>query len=256
MPVIKVAVWDDPMIEALHQSWTSESGVTIEVLVLSAEDAERAVLLEDVDIALLPSTQVLLRLQSLDILSESAISTWRNEKVLIERPTVSPPDHLFIKSGPRNEVFDLVSNVILKEHYRYSVERESNSSGHSLANGRVAGSTLSVQPADTDYSIEQYLDVSQEWYELVNYPMVWALFVTAKNNVTDILIKGIREWVTVLYSEAVDEFISDDGELSDLIRPRLDDLAIASLTELCDYMFHYGVAPNSPVFTLVDIETE
>lgn len=256
MPVIKVAVWDDPINEALHQSWTSESGLTIEVIVLSAEDAERAVLREDVDIALLPSAQALLRVQSLDILSESAISTWRNEKVLIERPTVSPPDRLYINAGPRDQIFDLVSAVILKEHYRYVVERESNASGDSLANGRKAGLTLSVQPADTNYTIDQYLDISQEWYELVNYPMVWALFVSAKNNVSDRLIKGIREWVTVLYSEAADEFISDDGDMSDEIRPRLDDLAIASLTELCDYMFYYGMAPNIPVFTLVEIENE
>ena len=263
MPVIRVAVWDDEIAKSLHQSWSSGSSLVMEVVVLSPEKAERAVLREEVDAALLPSTHALSRIESLDILAESAISTWRNGGVLIDRPTNDPSGSVFIKSTERDPVFDLAAAIILKEHYGYSIDRESDpsravSAVPAAASERTATSaaTLSVLSPNTEYDLVQHLDISQEWYELVNYPMVWGLFVTAKNNATDELIKGIREWMTVVYAEAVDEFLTEEGDMSDRVRPRLDDLAIASLTELCDYMFFYGATSAVPVFSPVEIQEE
>jgi chorismate dehydratase len=258
MSVIRVAVWDDAIVSDLHKNWSSED-VAVEVVVLSAEHAERAVLREEVDVALLPSTQALSRVESLDILAESAISTWRNSGVLVNRPVQEPPARLLISESARDSVFDLAAAVILKEHYHYSVERETDPSRVVPADesrSGVDGQNYSVLPASTPFDLASHLDISQEWYELVNYPMVWGLFVAAKHSATDEMIKGVRQWLAVLYSDAIDEFITDEGDMSERIRPRLDDLAIASLTELCDYMFYCGATPEVPVFKPVEIVVE
>ena len=65
MSTLRVAVWDDPITTELHDGFQLPSGLTVEVRVLPADEAETALVRGDVDVALLPSIQVLLRRESL-----------------------------------------------------------------------------------------------------------------------------------------------------------------------------------------------
>jgi len=96
------------------------------------------------------------------------------------------------------------------------------------------------------------MDVGREWYELTNYPMVWGLFVMrrdqATDNVTEALVDGRQAaednrdvWIMAQEtSERLGEFYRED------LRSALDRLAIASLTELRQFMFYYDLTDEVP----------
>ena len=107
--------------------------------------------------------------------------------------------------------------------------------------------TSSIQhgPADA-LGLEQdplVLDLGREWHELAHYPMVWALYVCARGAATPATVAEIRalareaERVASTWedrtSPAVHQFFARDLQL------RLDDVALASLTQIGEYLYYY-----------------
>src|SRR5690606_33470111 len=86
------------------------------------------------------------------------------------------------------------------------------------------------------------MDLGREWFELANYPMVWGVFAATKGSITNERIIALRDAVSRLdalresRSRTIeDEFVRDFVE--NQVRLRLDDLAVASLTELYNYVY-------------------
>jgi predicted solute-binding protein len=100
------------------------------------------------------------------------------------------------------------------------------------------------------------LDLAREWFELVAYPFVWALFVTRRDGSRPDIIRSVRDAILNLEMRrgawARDANLSkQEQELYEtVLRYRFDDLAVASLTELCEYLFYYGVVSELPQFVL------
>jgi predicted solute-binding protein len=106
------------------------------------------------------------------------------------------------------------------------------------------------------------IDIGREWYELANYPMVWGLYVTKRDQSTDEMIEALiasgeaadenRDvWVQAQETTAtLNEFYRED------LRTGLDKLAIASLTEFRQYMFYYDVTEDIPDLPLVYLDED
>lgn len=94
------------------------------------------------------------------------------------------------------------------------------------------------------------MDLGQEWYELANYPMVWGFFAARKGEATPEMMLALRDAAAVAeqtresaatdVSPELHHFISDD------LRTRFDDLAVASLTEYRQYLFYENVLTDVP----------
>lgn len=251
---IKIAIWDTPF-TALATTALRETG-SAEVVSGTVVDVEVMLRAGRVDMALLPTDRVLMAGDEFDVLPAVGISTWSNPfatLVLEEGLPVSEgthPPELHIRCHPDGALVGLVAQIILKEHYgmiaKVTPPLENDSLGGPLdllATSAPSDSPSSQSDAEPSPRIE--LDLGQEWFELANYPMVWAAFVMRKGEVADAHIQLVRDALVALDEDRRARVLasgaSEDMQQFELneLRLRMDDLAIASLTELGEYMYFY-----------------
>ena len=257
---MRLAIWDLPPAEFLVSGFTS--GATsnpFDILRYRPEECAQRLIQGDVDIALLPSTLALQAADSVDVIPSVGLVSWKY-----------PYARLVWRGGlheyPKTVAYDrrvsqerFVARVIMQEHYgeepafvpydglspRELLDTEEDAA-------LLVGNDVPAMEVDT-FS----MDIGREWYELTNYPMVWGLFVMrrdqATDEVTEALVDGRKAaeanrevWVMAQETSArLGEFYRDH------LRSALDRLAIASLTELRQYMFYYDLTDEVPDLPLV-----
>ena len=158
----------------------------------------------------------------------------------------------------------LVTRIILHEHYQVDpafVPYEDRSPKGLL--GTDEDAALLTGPEVPSLQPEPFtMDIGREWYELVNYPMVWGLYVTKRDRATDERIEALiasgeaadenRDvWVQAQETTAsLNEFYRED------LRTGIDKLAIASLTEFRKYLFYYDVTEDVPDLPFVYLDED
>jgi chorismate dehydratase len=106
------------------------------------------------------------------------------------------------------------------------------------------------------------LDLGQEWYELAGYPMLWGVFAMRKGEVTPEVIENIGLLVRTSDSRRdvwlqANESSPDVHEFfSDSLRVGFDDLAVASLTELRQYLYYHDLLDDLIELPVVFLESE
>ena len=232
---VRVAVWNDPLTSWLCAPVDPRGGVSV-ALVGTASEAGAALERGEVDAALLPSSIALGALDRFDILSEVALSSWETSSLAaLPETAVTGAGPVQIDPGGRDELAALVARVVLRENYGRAVagpEHEAVERTHFLDSGEQSDPSA-------------LLDLGQEWYELTSYPMVWGVLVSKRGAVTNRMLQSVRDWM-LAREEA---YGKEDGSAA--LRFRLDDLAVAGLTELCDYLYYYGMVDQIPVFSPV-----
>jgi chorismate dehydratase len=264
MQTMHLAVWNYAPSDFILSGFTSGS-VPSPFEIVRQEPARCADMLREntVDVAMLPTVEVLRDPEAFDVVPAVALSTWRYPFArLILRDGLERPATTVVYD-PQYEQEHQVARLILEEHYRMSPHFEArpglgpaqlleeSADGSLIVGGEVA--TLQLEGL--------VLDLGQEWFELANYPMVWALFATLKGRMLPEIILGIRDsaraaeaqrrlWIRAQETSAsLYEFYRED------LRVRLDDVAIASLTELRHYLFFHealGEMPEIPFVFLPD----
>jgi hypothetical protein len=123
----------------------------------------------------------------------------------------------------------------------------------------LTGPEAATFDADGDRLV---VDIGREWYELTNYPMVWGLFVTKRGRATNALIDGLvamrraSEAGRAAWIEAQDLPPGHEAIFRDDLRSALDKLAVASLTELRQYLFYYGETEEVPDLPFVYLDKD
>lgn len=264
---MRLATWNHPAAEFLVSGFTSGAVPNPFIIERHAPEVCAARFVSgDVDIALLPSMLALQASEGIDVVAGAGLVSWKY-----------PYARLVWKGGlsdfPRTVSYNrrvaqerFVARLIMHEHYGVDPEfvaYEDASKEDLIATGDDAAliTGVDVPTFQTDaFSI----DIGREWYELVNYPMVWGLFVTKRGAATKPVIEALiasakaaeenRDlWVQSQEMPAVlHEFFQDD------LRTGLDRLAIASLTALRKYLFYYDVTEEivDIPFAYVDDEDE
>jgi hypothetical protein len=196
--------------------------------------------------ALLASLDVIEASDQLEVMPSVAVSSWKYPFARVHLPggLARPPARMIVAASARQEVF--VAKVILSEHYGARPEGIRASADDVAASGDECRLWVGDDVPLMDLEGVS-LDLGQEWYELVNYPMVWGLFATLKGSSRPVMLRVLQQLAAGVESarsgmssasgmpDSVLEFYHDD------LRMSLDDLAVAGLTELQDYAFFHDL---------------
>ncbi len=251
---MRIAAWDNPVNEPLIRALEEAFSGTVERC--SLVDVLQHVLDGRADVALVPSDQALSSQDDVDMLPAVSVSSWTNPWTTLVVGDQLGAATMGIMHAPEGRSSALLAGLVLKEHYNTVValhEQPTLPEGladHALVTvpleSTESESGAAVLPAE-DATEGVALDLGQEWSEMAGYPFVWSLFVGRKDEDHAHSIRLIRDVIKRLDQERVErerawemDEVSSDFFLNHL-RVALDDLAIASLTQLCDHLFFYGI---------------
>ncbi len=233
---MQLAIWDVPLTKCLETAAESLSG---QIEKHSAPYCTELLRQRQVDIALLPVTTVLTAIEEFDIIPGGAISSWEYPFAWLHVHQGLQQAKV-LKSAPGQKLEEFMTRVILKEHYGQKIQVTFD--GHSDID-LVSGSIPLSHTDDPNI-----LDLGQEWYELAQYPMVWGVYACLKEIGTDLMIQWLMELTKK--AEIVTQEWGTQSELpeskffSESLRLRMDDVTIAGLTSIRDYMYYYGMTED------------
>jgi predicted solute-binding protein len=251
---MRIAAWNHPVNESVILALEESFPGAVERL--SLMDTLQALLDNRVDVALIPSDQALSSQKEVDILPAVGVSSWSNPWMTLVVGEQLGASTMGIMHAPEGRSAALLAGLVLKEHYNTVValhEKPALPQGlaeHALVTVPLEdaseGDGAGVIPA-TDESEGVALDLGMEWSELAGYPFVWSLFVGRKDENHEDAIRQLRDVIALLDQNRVElerkwdmDDVSSDFFLNQ-VRLAVDDLAIASLTQLCDHLFYYGI---------------
>jgi len=260
-----VAIWDEAPVELFASAVAErDPGAPLSIERHTRSECLSLLMNGQVDVALLSTLDVLQHTDELDVFPAVAYSTWANPytRIILNSGFESPVQRLVVSD--RFELEGWVARIVLSEHYGSVPER--------IEVGTPTESSLQDQKADAVLIVGNdvpgtrtdriTMDLGQEWYELANYPMVWGLFAAKKGRATKDMIQVLRDtirkadegreaWVEAqnLPEEIASFYLQD-------VRVRFDDLAVASLTELRQYLFYEDVLDEIPDLPLVAYEDD
>jgi predicted solute-binding protein len=260
-----LAIWDYPPAEFLVSGFTSGAVASpFQIKRYRPEECAKLLVEGDADVALLPTMLALQASDAIDVIPSVGLISWKY-----------PYARLVWKGGlhdfPETVAYDrriaqerFVTRVIMQEHYGVEpvfVPYDDRTPQQLLDTPEDAA--LLVGPRVPSMQPEPFtIDIGREWYELVNYPMVWGLFVTQRDAANDEIIESLiasaqsaednRDvWVQAQETTpALNEFYRED------LRSGIDKLAIASLTELRKYLFYYDITDEVPDVPFVYLDED
>jgi len=248
--MIHLALWDTLPGDLLESGFSQElDSDSINIIRDGSKGCEELLQTSQVDIAMIPAVSVLKNTSLYDVYPVLALSSWAFPfvQLILKEGLRRPVSQVAYQHGYDQEKF--VAQLILTEHYQQQV----SFSGYDTLTGKQIetlgeDACLLVGRDVPDHSYAGLaLDLGQEWYELANYPFVWSLFVSRRdtaqpqwltllNRVAERLDDSKSEWIRAQkMSPKTRSFFENE------LRTRLDDLAVASLTELQQYLFYFDL---------------
>lgn len=237
---MRLAIWETPFAEPVGNAFGSVPGVSVfrgsSVEVVSRLASDQA------DVALVPADHALTVSDDVDILPAVAVSMWRAESARLVLPNGLGSPICTLLTGPDALFMTLLARIVLKENYGKQVLIHDR--------GDIDLNPPWMPTVVAEGEGEPYeLDLVQEWSEIAHYPLVAGLFIAGKGRATSELIRNVRDIVV-----AYDEMRSEEDR--NLVRLRLDDVAVASLSELADYLFYYNLTPEIQGFSFASLDDE
>lgn len=240
-----VALWDFPPTDCLFAAAESQA---LEVERAGGEACTQLLLERQVDVAFLPSTVVLGNTDIFAVLPGAAVSTWAYPfaRIVLRRGL----GHVQSVAYHGTDAMEaLLARISFQEHYGLAPAFVPIPGGSldALLQATEDASLLVGRDIPALPETGVMLDLGREWFELAQYPMVWGLFVTLRESASPAALDA----VTALAAEA--ERLAAAWAGADSISPilrgfyaqdvrfRLDDLAIAGLTSLREFLYYYKV---------------
>jgi chorismate dehydratase len=253
---LTLAIWDNPAAAFLVSGLDSSPlAGRFEIKTVSQTDALDVLRGGRVDVALISTLDALVEHETVDVLPAVALSSWSYPLARVRLPggLTDKPGRLIADVRFRQEAF--LASLVLREHYRMMPEI--------AVSGEASDARLEVGSFDDDASSEDLvLDLGQEWFELSGYPMLWGVFAMRKGEVTPEIIEDVGTLVRTSdarralwlqaneSSPAVHEFFGES------LRVGFDDLAVASLTELRQYLYYHDLLDDVTELPVVFLESE
>ena len=209
------------------------------------------------DIAAMPTLDVLRMADDLSVLPSVAVSSWSYPyaRLLLKSDLGDPISTVAFEPTAQQEV--VLARLVLREHYGITPSFVPVPEATAALVGPYDAVLVTGASAPTVWAPGVALDLGQEIYELTQYPMVWALFVTRVGEATPEMLRAVKRaaaeaeanraaWLrTMETTPALAEFYGTD------LRVRYDDLVTASLTEITDLLYQQNVLEDSPEIPLV-----
>ena len=242
-----IALWDEAALDYLSRAASELSGkLPIQVTHASRRGCRDAVIKGTAQIALIPIFQAFREAELFDVIPAVSLSSWGNPfvRLLVKEQLGGSIETVAIDPVYAQEA--LLAKIILKEHYGAEPVFQPIQHLTEKSLSEVQEDSILVihdAPEDIQYTGLQ-LDLGRDWFELTHYPMVWGVFVMSKGTATDEAVQTLRTLAqyTELYSKewvAESNLFEETGAFfSDSVRYRLDDLAVAGVTALQDYLYY------------------
>ncbi len=244
---MRLTIWNNPVTAPVLEGLKDAFGDSV-------SGAPRDQVLADLksgltDVALIPTDVAFSSSDEFDLLPAVAISSWNNPFAWLKVETGLSVKELKILHSEEGKLSALLSAIVLKEHYGISAAL---SEQDEMPAGMRDYEILSVEDGGDVEAVKDsiLLDLGQEWFEMANYPFVWALFAMRKGEADSATIEAIRDAVISidlnrvgLVSRWKDDVVMESYFLNDL-RLRLDDLAVASLVELSEHLYYVGATTD------------
>lgn len=260
-----LAIWNYPPAEFLVSGFTSGAVPNpFRIKRYRPEECAAKLVQDEVDVALLPTMLALQASDAIDVIPSVGLASWDYPyaRLVWSGGLHDFPDTIAYDRRVAQE--RVLTRIVLQEHYSVDptfVPYDDRSPTELLDTEDDAA--LLVGPNVPPLQPEPFtIDIGQEWYELANYPMVWGLFVTKRDQATDELIEALISsgeaadenrsvWVQAQETTAsLNEFYRED------LRTGIDKLAVASLTEFRKYLFYYDITEDIPDLPFVYLDEE
>ena len=240
---MKIALWDEPI---LHYFRKGFEDLSMEVVAASRRQCRDLLVRGKVDIALVPTLTLLKERDLFDVLPAVALSSWSNPFTRLYTRNAFGEAIQSVAVNPEYAQEALLIKIVLEEHYgvEASFQPQMDVSLQSVAENKVEAALVVSTSFEKVDDVPFSLDLGQDWYELTHYPMVWGAFVMSQDNATDEAVKLLRNVARYVEKHTADwsqeESLSEDltAFFSKNIRYRLDDMAIASMTSIQDYLYY------------------
>ncbi len=267
--MVRLAIWDTLPAEFFISGLSAGAvrlPVALEIVRCSAPEALEQLLSGEVDVALVPTLDVLLHNDEVDALPAVALSSWKHPYArIVLRQGFMQIGSLALDPRYAQEAF--IAQVVLQEHYGQTPQPVAyeDATRDELLRGDEDACLLVGNDVPALQTGLLTLDLGQEWYELANYPMVWGLFAVRRGEGNPVLVKTLRRLARA--AEAQREIWAQTREMTpelhayflENLRLRLDDLAMASLTEFREYLFYFQITdevPDLPLYTIPEDEED
>ncbi|MCY4233834.1 MAG: hypothetical protein OXE59_08885 [Bacteroidetes bacterium] len=239
---MQLAFWNFPPTECLQ---VAADSLGIDSERLDASRCKDLLYQNQVDLALLPITVALNASDELDIIPGGAVSSWRYPfaQIHIHSDLYQAKT---LQSSPDQVLEEFMARVILKEHYGRDVK---------IVTRQSADVQLLLEDSvQFDLDSNDTLDIGQEWFELSQYPMVWGVYCCLNGNgtdaMTDLLNQLTHEAEVTAHGWEASLSMPTNNFFRESLRLRLDDVAIAGITAIRDFMYYYGLTEELPPFSI------
>lgn len=186
---------------------------------------------KQVDVGLIPAYYVMAAGREVQVIPGGAISSWSFPYALLQLSGPLMKVRTFVCTTTQMQEA-LMTRVILKEHYGVDVTPVSEGPADALLHTGRSCNSLAQD--------SKVLNLGQEWFELLQYPMVWALFTCAADTASPAMVAAIKALAQKAEHNIRATQIESGQPPRVDIRLRLDDLVLAGLTGLQEYMYYYG----------------
>jgi len=239
---VRIALWAiDPF--TASQERFSELGWSVRFV--SPCDCGRALLEGEVDVALIPSIEVLGNTAAYTVLPGVAFASKRRFPyvgLLMGRPVV---EIRTIRPTPDAEPFYGLASVVLREQYdcRTTMVRDGE-----------ADSMLLFGADAADAGGETLIDIGLEWFELTGSPLVWGFFTVRPGTIPDAELAAVQD---ELASALISDRKTPSPQSTEEPAARADLLATydpevsEGIDELAHYLFYVGILDDIPALRLM-----
>ena len=242
---MRLAVWPVDPARALGAALLG-AGVT-EVVELEPHQAQAALRAGTVDLALVPTLDVLRGADGLDLLPGLSLTGERSPRrtlgVAVALDAIET-----IGFDPRDAQEALLTQLVLKEHYGTAPVFRLVEPGTSAADALGANGTA-LLPLGTELPDGAFeIDPALEWLELTLRPYVWGLVAGLEDAVTPGEAKRLSDAVA---ATPPGDALRDDGVA--VYQLSLDGYAVDGLREAAEYLFATGTLPEIPELAFLEL---
>ena len=242
-----IAFWDEAALDFLSRAASELSGdLPVDVVRASRRECRDAVVKGTAQVALIPILQAFREVELFDVLPAVSFSSWANPFVRLRIGEKLDHSIHSVAIDPLYAQEALLAKVILKEHYGAEPVFQPVMKLQKNHQSDIQEDAALIVHNSIDIGGQNgfEIDLGRDWFELTHYPMVWGVFVMSKGSANDEAVRTLRtiaqyaehyskEWTASSnYTEEVGSFYEEG------VRYRLDDLAVAGVTALQDYLYY------------------